>query len=64
LAGGTSRPKELANPAPDWLSERSWGEILTLAALNKYADFAQDFPNHLSAYKQIFDSIEPHRFVA
>jgi len=63
LAGGTSRPKELPNPAPGWLSERSWGDILTLAALNKYSEFAVDFSNHLDKFKEIFDSIEPHRFV-
>ena len=33
LSGGTSIPKELINPAPKWLSERAWKEILSLAAL-------------------------------
>ncbi|XP_019627758.1 PREDICTED: dynein heavy chain 1, axonemal-like isoform X2 [Branchiostoma belcheri] len=33
LAGGTMVPKELPNPAPHWLSSRSWGDILTLQAL-------------------------------
>lgn len=63
LSGGTIKPKELNNPAPDWLSERSWGEILTLASVPKYADFAEDFQNHLVAFKKIFDSTEPHRLV-
>ena len=64
LAGGTQKPKELPNPAPDWLSERSWGDVLTLAALDKFSDFAVDFSSHLQKFKKIFDSTDPHRFVA
>jgi len=45
------------------MSERSWGDILTLAALDKYSDFAVDFPNHLEKFEEIFDSTDPHRFV-
>ena len=64
MAGGTAKPKELANPAPDWLSERSWSDILTLTALDKYSDFAVDFPNHVAKFKNIFDSVDPHRYAA
>ncbi len=63
LAGGSHKPKELPNPAHDWLSERSWGDILTLPALPKFAEFATDFPNHLSKYKELFDSPDPHKYV-
>jgi len=62
LAGGTHKPKDLPNPSPDWLSDRSWGDILTLAALPKFAAFAEDFPNHLQGFKKIFDSGEPHKY--
>ena len=55
------KPRDLPNPAPDWLSDRSWGDVLTLAALPKFADFAEDFPNHLTGFKKMFDSAEPHR---
>ena len=61
LAGGTTKPKELPNPAPDWLSERSWGDILTLAALPTFVDIAEDFGSHVAEYKHIFDSADPHR---
>jgi len=61
LAGGTNKPKELTNPAPGWMSERSWGDILTLTALDKYSDFAVDFSNHLKRFEEIFDSTDPHR---
>ena len=63
LAGGTSKPKEMPNPAHEWLSARSWNEILTLASLSTFANFAEDFKNHLDGFKRIFDSPDPHRWV-
>jgi len=33
LAGGTVVPEKLPNPSPDWISDRSWGDFLMLAAL-------------------------------
>ena len=33
LSGGTVVPKQIDNPAPDWLSDRAWSEVLTLSAL-------------------------------
>ncbi|KAH9525061.1 Dynein heavy chain 1, axonemal, partial [Bulinus truncatus] len=59
IAGGTVVPELLANPAPDWLSVRSWNEILTLPSLPSFKDFASDFGNNLLEFKTIFDSAEP-----
>ena len=53
--------QEMDNPAPDWLSDRSWMEIQSLGSLPKFADFVDDFNNHLDSFKDIFDSSEPHR---
>ncbi|XP_077969677.1 dynein axonemal heavy chain 1-like isoform X2 [Styela clava] len=61
LAGGTVTPAKLSNPAPDWISDRSWGDILMLAALPKFSEFAKDFQNHIDGFRNIFDSVEPHR---
>ena len=33
LAGGTIIPKELENPAPDWLSDRAFNEVLRVPVL-------------------------------
>ena len=63
LAGGTTKPKDLPNPAPEWLSERSWMEVLTLSALPHFAEFPDDFPNHVAGFQKIFDSVDPHRWV-
>jgi dynein heavy chain len=61
IAGGTHKPKELPNPAPEWISKRSWNEILTLSSLPKFSKFAKDFKNHVEGFKKIFDSLEPQR---
>ena len=61
VAGGAHKPKELENPAPEWISERSWNEILTLGSLSKFVPFVDDFKNHLEGYKSIFDSSDPQR---
>ena len=62
IAGGTNKPKEIPNPAPEWISERSWSDILTLPSLEKFAKFGEDFKNHLDGFKRIFDSPDPHRY--
>jgi dynein heavy chain len=61
IAGGTSALKTLPNPSPDWLSNRSWSEILTLPCLSSFTTFAEDFGTDLDGFKRIFDSEEPHR---
>ena len=61
LAGGTTIPKELPNPASDWLSDRAWKGILTICSLPKFSSFANDFSSDLEGFRKIFDSINPHR---
>ncbi|KAL5009676.1 hypothetical protein ScPMuIL_011981 [Solemya velum] len=61
LAGGTSKPEEVPNPSPDWISERSWNDIQTLSVLPTFSTFALEFKDHLDDFKKLFDSPEPHR---
>ena len=62
LAGGMHVVKEMANPASDWLSDRSWKEVLMLSVLPIFNKFSYDFCKNLHEYKAIFDSTEPHRY--
>ena len=62
LAGGSTIPRDLSNPASDWLSDRAWKEIVMLSNLKSFEKLAEDFQNHLEGFKNIFDSTEPHRF--
>jgi len=61
LSGSTSVPKQLENPSSDWISERSWGDILQLSELANFKSFAEEFQYGLKDYKFLFDSAQPHR---
>lgn len=63
LSGGTIKEMQ-ENPAPDWLNERAWGDILALSNLKNFSGFANDFAASLAAFRAIFDSHEPHRQVS
>lgn len=61
LSGGTSQ-QQLPNPAPTWLSERAWQDIMALNALPTFEGLAQTFSRHEPDYRRIFDSSQPHRY--
>lgn len=63
MAGGSLRPIDIANPAPEWITERIWSEILTLESLEEFKGFAQNFYKNIQDFKKIFDSSEPERLV-
>lgn len=63
MAGGSTRPVNVPNPASEWITERIWLEILTLESLEPFKGFAQNFRTYLQDYKQMFDSSEPERLV-
>ena len=58
---GGALSKDQPNPATDWLSERAWKEMLSLSTYPHFENFTVDFPNHLEAFRIIFDSPDPHR---
>lgn len=61
IAGGAVTAKQLPNPAPDWISERMWMDLLTLTSLPSLATLADEFLEHIDGFKKMFDSTEPHR---
>ncbi|XP_070947930.1 dynein axonemal heavy chain 1 isoform X2 [Macaca nemestrina] len=61
LLSGGSIQIMTENPAPDWLSDRAWRDILALSNLPNFSSFSSDFVKHLSEFRVIFDSLEPHR---
>uniref|UniRef100_G1R661 Dynein axonemal heavy chain 1 n=1 Tax=Nomascus leucogenys TaxID=61853 RepID=G1R661_NOMLE len=61
LLSGGSIQIMTENPAPDWLSDRAWRDILALSNLPTFSSFSSDFVKHLSEFRVIFDSLEPHR---
>ena len=59
LAGGGLTEKKVANPASDWLSGRSWNEILALSILPTFQGLEEAFKTNLAAFKTLFDSPNP-----
>ncbi|NXM42418.1 DYH1 protein, partial [Gymnorhina tibicen] len=62
LSGGAIKEMK-DNPAPAWLNERAWGDILALSSLKNFSDFDNDFADNLEGFRAIFDSHNPHRQV-
>uniref|UniRef100_A0A8C3UWY6 Dynein axonemal heavy chain 1 n=1 Tax=Catharus ustulatus TaxID=91951 RepID=A0A8C3UWY6_CATUS len=60
LSGGAIKEMK-NNPAPAWLNERAWGDILALSSLNNFSGFDNDFADNLEEFRTIFDSPNPHR---
>ncbi|NWT16478.1 DYH1 protein, partial [Vireo altiloquus] len=60
LSGGAIKEMK-DNPAPAWLNERAWGDILALSSLQNFSDFDSDFADNLEGFRAIFDSQNPHR---
>ncbi|KAJ3297193.1 Dynein heavy chain 3, axonemal [Borealophlyctis nickersoniae] len=62
LTGGVlMEPNPPPNPAPEWLSEKSWGEVLRLSGLPAFKGFSKDFRESISTWKDIYDSTEPQK---
>ena len=60
LTGGISLDANLpANPAPDWISEKSWLEIYRISNMPAFKNFLPEFKDSTTLWKKIFDSTEP-----
>jgi dynein heavy chain len=61
LAAGAPPKRQLANPAPVWLTVDVWAGILALSDLASFSGLAESFTQHLNHFKTIYESVEPHR---
>ncbi len=61
IAGGIPISLDIPNPAPDWISERMWKDILTLPVLPSLSKLVDEFPKYSEEFKNIFDSAKPHK---
>ncbi|KAK9803422.1 hypothetical protein WJX72_010826 [[Myrmecia] bisecta] len=60
LAGATVSNASQPNPAPAWLTEKAWLELLTLQNLPAFQGFASHVAENLDHYHAIFDSEDAH----
>eukprot|EP00794_Sanderia_malayensis_P007414 gene7414-8234_t len=61
LTGGVGLENKIPNPAPSWLSDKSWDEICRMCDLPGFKNFRQDFVKNIDTWKKIFDSKEPQK---
>ncbi|KAL7746739.1 hypothetical protein RI367_007902 [Sorochytrium milnesiophthora] len=63
LTGGVAGDIMLSNPAPEWLSQKSWTDIACLTQLPAFRGLMEDVCSAPNQFKVIFDSPNPHREV-
>ena len=48
LTGGVALENPFPNPASDWLSDKSWAEVVRVSQLPSFDDFMMNFRNNVS----------------
>ncbi|ORZ39485.1 dynein heavy chain and region D6 of dynein motor-domain-containing protein [Catenaria anguillulae PL171] len=62
LTGTIGAAKDMGdNPAKEWLTEKAWIELNSLALLPVFSELPKLFIQNLDAFKAVYDSQEPHR---
>ncbi|KAL2653916.1 hypothetical protein R1flu_022044 [Riccia fluitans] len=61
LSGGISSTMTMKNPAPNWLTDKSWIDLLNLAKLERFKGFDKHIVENIGHYKQYFDSSDAHK---
>lgn len=61
IAGPMRLIEEGENPAPEWLTSKSWYEIKSLDTLPTYNGFRDSFVQDIAQWKEIFDSADASR---
>ncbi|GFS14673.1 dynein heavy chain 3, axonemal [Elysia marginata] len=60
LTGGVALENPFANPAPLWLSDKSWAEIVRASQLPAFKGFMEMVQNAPEEWKKMYDSHTPH----
>lgn len=63
LTGGVALDNPFPNPAPEWLSEKSWGEVVRASYLPKLKGLMEDMVENITEWKKIYDSAWPQEEV-
>ncbi|KAJ3188443.1 Dynein heavy chain 3, axonemal [Gaertneriomyces sp. JEL0708] len=62
LTGGLGLDATLPpNPAPQWLTDKCWGDICRVSSLPAYKGLSNSFREQTMAWKEVYDSPEPHK---
>uniref|UniRef100_A0A8C3L813 Dynein axonemal heavy chain 3 n=1 Tax=Chrysolophus pictus TaxID=9089 RepID=A0A8C3L813_CHRPC len=60
LTGGVALDNPHPNPAPDWLSDRSWAELVRASSLRSLQGLMEHVRDNFSKWKRVYDSARPH----
>ncbi|XP_042293782.1 dynein axonemal heavy chain 3 [Sceloporus undulatus] len=60
LTGGVALDNPYPNPAPEWLSDKSWAEIVRASGLENLHGLMDHVQANIWAWKTIYDSARPH----
>ncbi|XP_071616680.1 dynein axonemal heavy chain 3 [Heliangelus exortis] len=60
LTGGVALDNPHPNPAPDWLSDKSWAEIVRASNLTNLSGLMEHVKENFPKWKPIYDSVRPH----
>ncbi|XP_071083415.1 dynein axonemal heavy chain 12-like isoform X1 [Haliotis cracherodii] len=61
LTGGVGLDNKLANPAPSWLSDKSWDEICRLSDLKHFKKFKEHFMKNTDKWREFYNNKEPNK---
>lgn len=61
LTGGIALDNPHPNPAPEWLMDKSWSEIVRASKLPKLSGFYEHVRQNSSQWKELYDSGRPHK---
>ncbi|KAH8051544.1 1-aminocyclopropane-1-carboxylate synthase [Aureococcus anophagefferens] len=59
LAGNTSMERERSIPETDWLTDKSWGDVLAIGKLEGFEGFVDKFVDNLDMWKTVYESKQP-----
>jgi len=61
LTGGLAGDNPHPNPAPSWLTDKAWGEMVRLSSISAFDGFYKDVAANVSAWKRLYDGDAPHK---
>jgi dynein heavy chain len=62
ISGIRPDSEDVPNPDPSWVDSRCWSEICAVSTIPVFTGFAADFGNHISVWREMFDSGSPEKF--
>ncbi|CAM4521786.1 dynein axonemal heavy chain 3 [Lepidochelys kempii] len=63
LTGGVALDNPYLNPAPEWLTDKSWAEIVRASSLKNLHGLMDHVRENVSKWKMIYDSAKPQEEV-